>query len=954
MSARKLDLLKFKTAPVILISGGASSLSYFVIRLLLSSYKQIKIIAIDNFETGNEENIKEFKDDSRFSFIKYDLNKGIPENMPLVNCILHLAAAQTHFQESDSVNLDSLLTNAFATKNLLELARSNNATFLLASSINVHQGMLSSLGLKDYFGPNSHIEKKFSHIEAKRYAEALCWEYYKKYELDLRIVRLGELYGPRLPLWGYLGTILRQVIEDGLINIKGDGLEKENYVYIEDAADALVRALLVKGTKGKIFPVSYEKPISVIELSYLVKALVSKDIKISFSKENTFFNIPSAKKVANDNLDIIFWKPKTDLEEGIKKTLNFYKFLDIRGEKLFTLKLGLENKKTDNITLSEIVQQDKSINIKSPFSGHLNIKVPKVGGFLKKKYVLWSVAFLLAFLILPVIFYVLNVYLGGVTLLKALDTIQTPSVKTIRNAQMSKRYILWAGNPPLLLNVGVKVFGKESFLVSAKHFSKGIYYSSEALISLSNALEFTDFDKSLVQVSKTEEFLMLSKAEYGSIPSSFTFLGFQVEDFSEYLEKYIIKTTNLKTLIPHLSKILGYDRPVTYLVLIQNSTELAPLGGVTNSVAKISFENGKVRDIVVDDVANLDTVFNKSKLNIKLLPEISKYVSSSKMIEGLMYAPSFPESAEDIMALFKEAFQEDLDGVFALDLEFIKDLLNLTGPLFLSYYDVTLNSDNIYEKAQFYTEYGLGTDPQKKNFLSTAVYKIADSFFISTNPQNPRVLLDILEKAFNEKHFIAYFKDSGVRNIFYKLNWCADMSSYGSDYLYALDSNVGATRSNTDIQKSVDYVLQENSDGSYKSKVKVVFTHTGESNSWPGGVYKNLFRLYVPQGAQLIKATYSNKVDVDITKEANALPYKAFVFFPVLLQVGAGETASIDFEYSLPPFLLSEYNLVVQKQPGTKDTPFTFLLKNLNGEEIFKNSYILNQDIKIDIYPNSP
>ncbi|MFH1408119.1 MAG: NAD-dependent epimerase/dehydratase family protein [Patescibacteria group bacterium] len=927
MTAQKVEFAKFKTAPVIFISGGASSLAYFVTKLLFSAYKQIKIISVDNLETGTEENIAEFKNDPRYSFIKYDLNKGVPENMPAVDCILHLAAVQTHSQEEDSITLDSLLTNAFATKNLLELARANNAKFLLASSINVYQGILSSLNLKNYFGPTSQIEKKFSHIEAKRYAEALCWEYYKKYDLDLRIVRLGELFGPKIPLFGQLGTILRQVIEEGLINIAGDGLEKEIYVYVEDAAEAIARALLVKNTKGKIFPVSYEKPISVIELAYLAKAIVSKDVKISFFKEDSLLEIPAVKNIARDNLDIIAWKPKTDLEDGIKKTFEFYKFLDVKGGKLFTLNLNekvLDKKRFP--TLSAVIKRDKGFALKPP-----SFKLPRLPSFgkitfLTKKNVLAGIFFTLALLILPSIFYILNLYFSAVTMLKATNSLQTYNiVKAETYASRASKHYNLSQNPPLLITTASNVFGKKDFLVSLKHFSKALYYSSRALLSFSKTAQLSgDFEKLLAGISKTEEFLMLSKAEYANVDSSFYIFNINKSTLDSFAGEYLTRISHFKVLIPHLPKILGFEKPVTYVVLIQNSTEITPAGGVLSSVAKIDLENGKVTDIVVDNAVASDVV----------------------------NFPDFPESAKAFATFYKESFKEDLDGVFAVDLEFIKSLLDLTGPLFLSYYDVTVTKDNIYEKAQFYTEYGASYDAQKKNFLSNVIYKISDALFTSKDSSVAYGFLNVLEKVFNEKHLLAYFMDSSTRNVFYELNWCGDMAVYSADYIYALDTNVGATRANLDVTKSIDYSVQRVSENLYKSHIKLVFKHTGKSNAWPSGVYKNLFRLYVPQGSVLVKAVYTNKVGVDVTKDVKVENYKAFTVFPLLIQVGAGETASVEFEYTLPT--ISKYNLVVQKQPGEKDVPFVFSLFDEKGNEIAKEVESLKTDIKIDISPNFP
>ena len=118
MSAQKIEVVKFKRTPNIIISGGLGSLAHFVIKLLLSTYKEIKITAVDNLESGSEENVKEFLSDPRFLFIKHDLNLGIPEGIKIADAIIHLASSSPHLEESgEEASLNSLLTNAFSTRN---------------------------------------------------------------------------------------------------------------------------------------------------------------------------------------------------------------------------------------------------------------------------------------------------------------------------------------------------------------------------------------------------------------------------------------------------------------------------------------------------------------------------------------------------------------------------------------------------------------------------------------------------------------------------------------------------------------------------------------------------------------------------------------------------------------------------------------------------------------------
>src|SRR5690606_38131784 len=138
-----------------------------------------------------------------------------------------------------------LLTNAVGTKNLLDFANRSKAKFLLASSIYVYQGMMSQINLDQYFGRTNFEEKKYSATEAKRYAEALVWEYYKKNDTDVRIVRLPEVYGPKMDLEasGNLGRLINQLMDNRDLVVYGEGIDKEHYLYISDVINGVIKAL---------------------------------------------------------------------------------------------------------------------------------------------------------------------------------------------------------------------------------------------------------------------------------------------------------------------------------------------------------------------------------------------------------------------------------------------------------------------------------------------------------------------------------------------------------------------------------------------------------------------------------------------------------------------------------------------------------------------------------------
>ena len=888
-------------------------------------------------------------------FIKHDLNLGIPEGIKIADAIIHLASSSPHLEESgEEASLNSLLTNAFSTRNLLEFAKDNEARFLLVSSINVYQGVISSLNLKNYFGPTPQTEKRFSHIEAKRFAEALVWEYSKKYGLDARIVRVGEVYGPKIRLAGPLGDVIKNVAEDGLINIKGDGIEKEYYVFVKDAAEGIVKALFLKDTKGKIFPLCYEKPASLIELSYVIKSISTKEIKINFDKRDYRIEIPEIKNIARENLSIIKWGPKVNMEEGIRQTLLCNNYKDIKGESLVSIKLSdNEPSKIYTPPLSEVIKEDR-VKIKINFSK------------LKWILMLFFGLFIVNFILIPSLYFA-SFYAASIYLVKSGRSLNSFDIKSADSfAKKASFFAEISARQPFVVSTVLHAAGKDDFKDSLTHKLNAIrYYTSFISLiappintlnttflalgpnSRVQGIKVSEFKEKVLEVSKAKEFLLLTKAELGA--SNLSFQGLLD------IDNEINTLDNLESILPVLSSILGYDKEQTYLILFQDSNELRPSGGVIASVAKLKLKNGKITDTVVYDASNIDEMLNNKNDTTSSDPMVKNYLGDEYLrFSNVNWDADFSESAVKIISLYKNATNEDIDGVFAVDLFFVKDALSLTGPIFLSYYNQNITQDNLFEKALYYSDYSLNPSGSKsKGFISSLAYKILDAPFSQGNVSDTGYsLYSLLNSNFSKKHVLFYHTNPEVKNALYKVNWAGILLPYTENFMYVLDSNIGLTKADLYINRSISYRLIKNEPENFIFEVSINYKHTGTSNAWPSGVYKNFLRLYIPEGSELIDAVQSGKISVNITKDVAVYLENGRAVMGVLTQAGAGESVFITLTYSVPKTHLNKQddkgiNIIVQKQPGTENTAFSFV-----GPETF--SSILEKDLKIDILNIKP
>jgi UDP-glucuronate decarboxylase len=314
---------KTPLSPTVLIAGGAGFIGSHLAEALL--LKDARVIVLDNFKTGKDFWVGHLLANPKFALYDVDINSALPPEIESVDYIFHLAGVEEYLYSDNAVNLDALLTNAVGTKALLDLADRSKAKFMLASSIYVYQGMMSQIHLNEYFGRTNIEEKKYSLTEAKRYAEALAWEYYKKNDTDVRIVRLPEIYGPKMDLEasGNLGRLVMELAEDKDLTVYGEGTEKEYYLYINDAISGIIKSLFNEKTKGKIFSLISPEPYSVLEVSYLLKSLANREIKIHYKPKPR--EIPPRSVVPDtSNLKDLKWEIKTSFKDGVIKTLNWF------------------------------------------------------------------------------------------------------------------------------------------------------------------------------------------------------------------------------------------------------------------------------------------------------------------------------------------------------------------------------------------------------------------------------------------------------------------------------------------------------------------------------------------------------------------------------------------------------------------------------------------------------
>jgi len=303
----------------ILLTGGAGFIGSHLCDFLLE--KGHYVICVDNLLTGDIKNIKHNLQNKRFEFIKHDVTKPLKISGK-IDYILHFASPASPV---DYMNypLETLDVGSLGTKNLLELARKKKAKFLLASTSEVYGDPNVSPQSEEYFGNVNPIGPRSVYDEAKRFAEALTSAYVREKLVDARIVRIFNTYGPRMGLddGRVVPNFIKQALTGQALTVYGDGSQTRSFCYVSDMVSGIYKLMYTK-TAGPI-NIGNPKELKVNEFANVILKLTGSRSKIAYKplpQDDPKQRMPDISK-AKKELD---WEPKVGLEEGIKKTIEWF------------------------------------------------------------------------------------------------------------------------------------------------------------------------------------------------------------------------------------------------------------------------------------------------------------------------------------------------------------------------------------------------------------------------------------------------------------------------------------------------------------------------------------------------------------------------------------------------------------------------------------------------------
>lgn len=311
----------------ILITGAAGFLgSHLCDRLLSEGHK---VIGLDNFITGNPGNIAHLMGNENFSFQKHDVSNYIFVKSR-VDAVLHFASPASPNPQSPSgyfnLPIQTMKAGALGTHNCLGVARTYNAKFLLASTSEIYGDPLVHPQKEDYTGNVDPAGPRAVYDEAKRFAESLTMAYHRYHGVDTRIIRIFNTYGPRMDLEDgrALPNLLKQALLGQPLTVYGDGSQTRSFCYVDDLVDGIVKLLY----SDEHLPVNIGNPneMSILQFAETINRIVGNMAGISFVKDARSVRDPQQRQPDITRArTILNWEPKVSLEEGIRKTIPYFK-----------------------------------------------------------------------------------------------------------------------------------------------------------------------------------------------------------------------------------------------------------------------------------------------------------------------------------------------------------------------------------------------------------------------------------------------------------------------------------------------------------------------------------------------------------------------------------------------------------------------------------------------------
>lgn len=320
--------VRYNSVMKVLVAGGAGFIGSHLCDALIA--KEYDVICVDNFITGNDENIKHLINNAHFTFLQHDISIPLT-TIPAVEQVYHLAspASPNHHSSKSyhSLPFETMRANSLGTWNLVELALRNNASFLYTSTSEVYGDPLEHPQKETYRGNVSSTGPRSVYDEAKRFGETIVMAHVRSKQLNGRIVRLFNTYGPRMAPDDGRAVIafVTAALQNKPMPIFGDGKQTRSFCYVADTIRGIILAMEIPEANGEVINIGNPYECTIASLALEVKSIIKSQSEIVHNEplpeDDPLRRLPAIEKAQS----LLHWQPTVSLEDGLQKLINYIK-----------------------------------------------------------------------------------------------------------------------------------------------------------------------------------------------------------------------------------------------------------------------------------------------------------------------------------------------------------------------------------------------------------------------------------------------------------------------------------------------------------------------------------------------------------------------------------------------------------------------------------------------------
>ena len=283
-----------------------------------------EVYGLDNILTGDISNLDKLKDSSRFHFLENDVTMDLDIKIDF-DLILHFAGPASP-DDFVKLSLETLKSNSLGTLKTLELAHCTGARYVFASTSEIYGDPLIHPQDESYWGNVNPIGTRSVYNEAKRFSEALSMAFHQKYNLDVRIPRIFNTYGPNMRVddGRVVPNFIVQALEDEPLTVYGNGSQTRSLCYINDLVEGIFKISTIEDIEGQVINIGNPEENSVIDLARIIIKKTGSNSDIinkPLPEDDPKRRCPDITRAIN----VLNWQPKTMLDTGLDETIKFFR-----------------------------------------------------------------------------------------------------------------------------------------------------------------------------------------------------------------------------------------------------------------------------------------------------------------------------------------------------------------------------------------------------------------------------------------------------------------------------------------------------------------------------------------------------------------------------------------------------------------------------------------------------